>query len=614
MKRRHFVAGVFGGLLGQAFPAFGQQSGSRVAIVIGVDKCVGFPVLDGAGQGAKDVAFWLRQDGYDVRTFIDELGTKPVRVAEIKDAVETIISNRNVQQLVVYFAGHGLITASDDVWLLSKAPNNSGETIGINSSYRAAKNCGIPNIVLISDACRSMPATLAQLQVTPQPIFPIGNATLASGQVDKFLATQIGQNATEFEIEKRYQGVFTATLLKAFSEPEKGLTSTLQSGEVVIPDGKLDVYLKREVPKSAQSKDFRLTQLPDCDVVSPNTFIAHVTAISIKVETQSSPLIPTINIINTVEFGKILNASEFSKIILNSQPGSISVASIDNSNAILEQTANIGYQAKKNDVQTSYQTAALWQNKSANSSGFVIAGSIVSEIATSPGIAASVTILDKNSIVSLAFNNRGDACNVALRFANGTGTILAGLRNYVGTVSTSERSISNVSYDANYEAGRAEPLVQKLRATSAAAFQSGVLRFSGTQSERQRQAQLFGDNVRFGKSADPTLGIYAAYAFDEATLPEKVKSVNSYMRDNLRVELFDVAMLAGETTIGADFPKVVPCCPMLSVGWSFLASSKATLWPTVVKAQAYLISSPWTLFEKEGMDILMPAIMSGELG
>ena len=245
----------------------------------------------------------------------------------------------------------------------------------------------------------------------------------------------------------------------------------------------------------------------------------------------------------------------------------------------------------------------------------MISGSSVAEIAVSHGIVATLKPLDQNGIITLAFNNNASGCNVAIRFANGTGTVLAGLRNHVGTVSTSDQAITNVSYDANYEVGQAEPMLQRLRATSAAAFQSGVLRFSGTQSVRQRQAEFFGDSVRMGKSADPTLGIYAAYAYDEASLPEKVKSVNGYMRGDLQVELFDVAMLAGEAFNGVEGkPKVVPCCPMLNVGWSFLPSSRVKLWPTVAEAQAFLIPSPWTLFKKEGMDILMPAIASGKLG
>lgn len=254
-----------------------------------------------------------------------------------------------------------------------------------------------------------------------------------------------------------------------------------------------------------------------------------------------------------------------------------------------------------------FDVSSLWRDVSRAEAGFVIVGRKVTEVAVPPGVTADLVNSGPNSVVSLHFDDSRPGCSVAMRFEDDTGVVYAGLRNYVATVSASSHAITNVAYDAVFEVGHTADRIKELRATAAAAFQYGVLRFRGSQKERQRQAVAFGEKIRHGKSADPSLGIYAAYALDEASEPERVASVRSYMRGDLGIDIFDVAMLAGVAVRDAK-ADVVPCCTMLSVGWSYIASSKVTLHPLVAEAQAYLIPSPWTYFQKEGMDLLFPAI------
>ena len=62
------------------------------------------------------------------------------------------------------------------------------------------------------------------------------------------------------------------------------------------------------------------------------------------------------------------------------------------------------------------------------------------------------------------------------------------------------------------------------------------------------QAQSFADKVRQLKVFDPTLGLYAAYAYAGAGVDWQVQSVAEYMKRDLGCELFDVAMLAQRET------------------------------------------------------------------
>ena len=65
MDRRHMLLGSFAALVGSALPSRGQAAGPRAAVVIGVDKCVGFPTLNAASTGATQVGVWLSNEGYD---------------------------------------------------------------------------------------------------------------------------------------------------------------------------------------------------------------------------------------------------------------------------------------------------------------------------------------------------------------------------------------------------------------------------------------------------------------------------------------------------------------------------------------------------------------------
>ena len=66
---------------------------------------------------------WARAQGMDpVEVFTDEAG--PVDVTEIKRAVRRIVDH-GADQLVIYFAGHGVNIRYQEYWLLSDAPRDT---------------------------------------------------------------------------------------------------------------------------------------------------------------------------------------------------------------------------------------------------------------------------------------------------------------------------------------------------------------------------------------------------------------------------------------------------------------------------------------------------------
>ena len=211
------------------------------------------------------------------------------------------------------------------------------------------------------------------------------------------------------------------------------------------------------------------------------------------------------------------------------------------------------------------------------------------------------------------------SASVLLEFDDGNGTVLPGLSGYVGHIFVDGGVVTNVNYVPSANSARWNDYqyvredVAALRAAVAAAAGLGVFRIA------PQEAQSFADKVRKLKVFDPTLGLYAAYAYASAGLDEDVESVLRYMRADLKAELFDVAMLArrgvGPREAGpgppTDLP-ILPFCPMLRQGWSLLAVRDAQLPEAARRARDWLLPALWTTFAPQGVQLLRKAMERGE--
>ena len=411
-------------------------------------------------------------------------------------------------------------------------------------------------------------------------------------KVDKFFATMIGDTASEVQIgdsASKYEGIYTTVFLEAFKRPDEDMILDLGDGLKVVPNRRLEDFLFREVRKRAAERGAR--QLPQTDVVAPNsTYIGRLAAAS-RMETARAP---EANLSDVVNAALAVVDPRLSTPRLGLSQGSIDV--------IAEES---GFTEARNAILSASDPAAP---RHGLTSGFTVSGAGVESIAAA-GLQTELLISGDQTIIRMQFDR--PAATVAIRFQDGTGTVVAGLRDFVGNISVTDGLVSNVSYD---EFGvPPQDFVRHLRATVAAAAQLGVFRIRGYGKDRTRQATELGHTLRMGKMYDPTLGLYAAYAYNEAALVEMVRSVEQHMRNDLNANLFDVAMLAGDLT-GGDLPDdVVPRCPMLSQGWNLLGVRDVQLPETYKKAQAYLLPALWTTFDPPGMDLVMQALGEGML-
>jgi hypothetical protein len=254
-------------------------------------------------------------------------------------------------------------------------------------------------------------------------------------------------------------------------------------------------------------------------------------------------------------------------------------------------------------------------------SGFTVSGQTIKSVTTRPGIETrikhSTAAASPSSLVEIDLGSVPSA-SVALRFADDTGTILAALRDYVGNVVVDKSGVKNVSYVPSRDsplrsAYEHEALhLEELRASVATAAQFGVFRFDGSKETRARAAAEMANRIRMLKSIDPTLGIYAAYAYDDAGLKDQVKSVQYHMRHAIDADLFDVALLARSENMSGNYAKFTPGCPMLSQGWGLLRVRNVSLPESIAPARDHLRVSLWNSLDSEGIRIIEGALMSGK--
>lgn len=603
MRRRDFLAAGTAMVGALAAPALrGQPTPvTRGAVVIGVDKVGGLAPLRAARSGAVSMASFLTAEGFDVKLLVDD--QKPVTAGDLKAAIKAYVNAGTLDQLVIYFAGHGFASATNsEFWLLSDALTDVNEAVSLNESRDLARQSGIPNVVFVSDACRSIAESLQATRVRGQIVFPNSAvSTNVACDVDRFLAARIGLPAWEVPVERsapEYQGVYTACFLDAFKRPYASMVQMVD-GKAVVPNRRLRHYLEQEVPKKARDFSVTLSQVPDAEICSDEpTFIGHVATAD---RATGGGTAATLSDVASSAIGAGLGGGT---------PGQTDAAlrGLATASGFAESTETI---ARARGLPGQFNTRA----------GFVVSGQEVAAAAARPGIKVDFGNVAGSARIEVDVREVRGA-SVAIRFADGTGTVLAALDNFVGNVVVDHGRVIAVSYIPSRGSGMynlyesESKRLDELHAAVATAARFGVFRIEGPKETRNRTAQQLAGRIRMLKGIDPTLGLYAAYAYADAGLVNDVRSVRGYMRGDLGTDLFDVAMLTGDLsgkTIGAP-GGAAPFGPMLSQGWGMLRVRDVRLPKQLEPLQDHLLPSLWTTFDREGMAIAEGALRAGLVG
>src|SRR5438105_2969861 len=170
----------------------------RAGVFIGVDKTGGLQKLNDAAGGAQRMYRWAIGQGFttpDNATLITDAGGKVVRLDAIYDAVAALVNGPGADQLIIYFAGHGVNINRGEHWLLTEAPVRASAAVNVAGSVELARYCGIQHVVLISDACRVPTESIQAQNVRGQDIFPNDGTGDRAKPVDQFFACFLGRTA-----------------------------------------------------------------------------------------------------------------------------------------------------------------------------------------------------------------------------------------------------------------------------------------------------------------------------------------------------------------------------------------------------------------------------------
>ncbi len=288
----------------------------RAAVLIGVDRTGFLPHLTDAARGARRMEGWLADQGLtdDKIIILTDEGGRKVTADSILSAITAIIdSDDRPDQLIVYFAGHGISLNYSEYWLLSDAPQVAHAAVHVAASEAVARYCGIPHVVFISDACRTAGEGVRFQRVTGSVVFPNVANTLLEGAIDQFYACGLGQAAAEVREaaapEKGFSALYTEALLQGLAGKGDIAVDWADEGGHVRPrplKNFLSVEMKRRIERlGLQGK---VNQVPDARITSDSA--AWVSYLARRA-TAASTLASTRTHKSRIEVSEIPDASEF---------------------------------------------------------------------------------------------------------------------------------------------------------------------------------------------------------------------------------------------------------------------------------------------------------------
>lgn len=708
----------------------------RAAILIGVERSGGLPTLKDAINGAHQMQEWAISQGIDTVLITDE--NQPVELGHIKKAVRKIVKAGNVDQLLIYFAGHGVNIRYGEYWLLSDAPSDTQAAVNLSGSVVLARYAGIPHVIFVSDACRTAADGIQAQFVTGGEIFPNNGADDLEKPVDQFFACTLGRPAHEVKdpitTSNEYFALYTNELVNALNGDYSKLVEWTPQGNGLIRPRPLKRYIIKAV--SNRILDLRLQtkliQVPDARITSDNkAWLAKLKRTPVARREIPAAVAPaaagaeilvrnpdtgqTERIPSNYRFAKrwtkemLVSEGLLDKVYKNSEMDEgtrertkealyklrdlekIQASGFPEKNyrgnsvlyprepkesltgvarylqkdlpslprltgvarylkkvqpfqprkVISETTANLAKNLLRSAL---YDSPSEWHDDlakaslSRSSSGPEFVKSVAESIQpfgpmhheTECGfkirgkqIVGAYARHAKTEL--LTFEQPGEAvridslkkpgASVVLEFKGGAGVVLPAIPGFLGALTMEEDELVDVSYEPSENTwmwdiykDQAEK-IRTLRGIASASTRNGVFRLEGD------DAMEVARRMQYAKGIDPTLGIYAAYAYHEMQRRDLIEEMSDFMRDGIGAPLFDIALLSHMLDNRSLKPgtNAFGFMPLLAQGWALLPSFRVRLPNCLSEIQKTLLPSVWSLFNAEGVDKIIQAIEKGEV-
>lgn len=585
------------------FSSLPQLKVNKCAVIIGVNKTGCLPVLAAAVKGAEDFQKWA--DSQNIKNVLITDKKDPVTVQMIKDAINNFVDQKIYDQLIVYYSGHGILkSASDEQWLLSNAPKDINEAVNVQPSKLLSRRCGIPNVVIISDACRSLPKDPRLSEMFGSVIFPnvVQNDTMVN--VDILYATSPGNPAYEVAEDKavkNYKGIYTQELLEGLNGKVPQVMSNYNSGYnstpslsgnfevkdryVIVPAYELSQYLFKAVPRISESYDVEVSQKPDAEITSrPPSYLS---IFKLPAEPTKEEIL--------AEMYKNFDPSD--------------CASIKGINIPLEKTESVETEEPVRNSEIHHENDikpilnALHKSSIDIITGFTIIGiSYVKNL-----YKEGVQIFEEKKTVQIRINRHLPYNTFFLDLPDERICPLAVLPGFIGTVIFDKGEVLTVNYTPSFPGVLDRPLpnpeLEARRAMIAAKSKNGTFKISKNIDELVESASY----LRRYKSLDPSLGLYAAYAYSQAGKFQDVQSIFEHMQRKPEPVLFDVLMLKELTSKISrryELDDIAPFCPMLNQGWSYMTINPERYDPFLLELSKYRVPGLWTTFNAQGAKLI----------
>lgn len=600
-------------------------------ISIGIDKANGLTPLGAAVSGAKEFALWGQSQGYITDLFVDEI--KKVTQSEIFDKINEIVDSRTCEQLIVFFSGHGILKSpSQEIWLLSNARNNPNESINLTGSIDNARTSAIPYIVFISDACRVLPNELL-FTGNGSVIFPIVDSTDQDCAIDILYATRPGNPAHEqnSQLNTKKFGLFTQALLEILNGNYPELIKANPSGDDLTSYYNLDDLLvnrnykslsngnwhinsinsessiKSVVAKKARDISITLKQTPDIriqfqnpkpslaefdDNNAKNILLSSNSQIKEKVSTERTIFNGVQNKLNDGLSNFETDNRSFKAILQDMEEIPMDIYNLKST---LIKNSEVIFDAKG---KSSFETET----------GFTIIGTQIKDVLTT----STKDIFTESNRVHIRIYPNNNSKTALIVLKNGYSIPIAIISGYIGTLVFDKNQLLTINYTPSKNTYKYQYFEQNenrigfVRSFVASAANEGFDYSQTFKNEFTKDGYLnysnAGSYLRQEKSIDPSLGLYAVYAFRQEGKIRDIKSVYDFMAEEPNNMIFDVALLANK--LSSEKVRLSPFCPMIAIGWAYRHHFDEFINQEVREASNFLVPSLWTTFDKKGTEII----------
>lgn len=578
----------------------------RAMVLVGVSRTGGLPELQAVGDGIRRMREWAATQGISGDQLVvltDEAGK--VRAHQVVDAIEALVKPRTLDQLIVYFSGHG-INNGGDYWLLSDAPAKAGEAVNVEGSIKLARDCGVPHVVLISDACRTAADGIQAQAVTGTEIFPNDPVDGLERPVDAFFSCARGKPSLEVRDVHETSGAFSALYTEVLAECLNGGVATLieridDHGQEIglVRTWKLADELSARVPprlKAKLGKTPTVNQMPVGRITSREGWISRLPApppavrspILARAVPAANPVATADTLLTTALSGDAARLGS----LLGDMPTDAGSTLLGTTTSTLAQPFG----------PTHFETGC----------GFKVRGARVQAV-HSPG--TNVEVLDAERSLVRVSPGPGGAASVLVVLEDGSSTLLPAIPDFLCELSFDEGELAHVAYEPSDRSWRWNEYVPRiaelrsLRAAIAAAAGLGVFRLAGENALQLARA------MQFAKMVDPSMALYAAYAYHDLARRDRIREMQSYLRGDLGISLFDIALLADDGELAAMLRArtVLPPIPLLAQGWPLLSAFRAPLPSSLLDLRRHLRPSLWTLFDAAGTNAVLDAFARGDI-